>query len=102
MLDLATLGLSMSMQDELPKIRNEAGTDNVFQSNQEAVPEQETVLSTAASAVESVISTVESAASAVADALTPSASSCVAAVEACAVEAPTVDLSLPTAPCAAK
>ncbi|CAD7937665.1 unnamed protein product [Amoebophrya sp. A25] len=95
MLDLMTLGLSLGAQEELNKAREAHGAEL----NQEtAAPAEQTptVVSQAAEVVESALAAVESAASSVVDAMLPGGDMVETVMQSCAVEAPTIDLSLPS------
>lgn len=91
MLDLGSLLVSMGLQKEMQSVRTEIDDAQVF--GQEEQAESNVVVDT----VESTLQTVENAASSVVSALTPPAGVVSSVLEACAISAPTVDLSLPTA-----
>jgi hypothetical protein len=81
----------MGLQKEMQSVRKEIDAAQVFGQEQE-VQESNVVVDAVASSLE----TVENAASAVANALTPPTEMLTSTLDACAVSAPTVDLSLPT------
>lgn len=93
MLDLGSLLVSMGLQSEMQNVRKDIEEAQVFGDNQE-VSEPNTVVDAVASTLESV----ENVASSFANALTPPAGTVSSVLDACAMEAPSVDLSLPTAP----
>ncbi|CAD7922874.1 unnamed protein product [Amoebophrya sp. A120] len=98
MLDLMTLGLSIGAQEELQKARQDTGA--VCHQQEEAAPSDaestSTMMEACAEALESVLNTVENAASSVVSAMTPSSEMVESVMDNCTIEAPTVDLSLPT------
>jgi len=91
MLDLMTLGLSMGAQEDLEKMREESGVSTVIQEDQA----QNTATPAPVAAVANLLEGIESAASSAVAALMPSAS--VSESIASIAQAPTFDLSLPTA-----
>lgn len=97
MLDLGSLLVSMGLQSEMQTVRKDIENAQVFGDSQ-----QEAESSPVADAVASTLETVENAASSVANALTPPTGAVSAVLDACAVSAPSVDLSLPTAPVSKK
>jgi len=105
MLDLMTLGFSMGLNTDLQKMREQTGATGTC-NNDENLPEAEPTMATdalevAADAVGGVVNAFETAVTVTADALIPSWSMVESVVE-CVPTAPTVDLSLPTAPSAKK
>jgi len=97
MLDLGSLLVSMGLQSEMQAVRKDIDEAQVF-----GDANQETESNSVVDAVASTLETVESAASTVANALTPPAGAVTAVLDACATQAPSVDLSLPTAPVSKK
>jgi len=105
MLDLMTLGFSMGLNNDLQKMREETGATGTC-NNDENLAEAEANMATdalefAADAVGGVVNTFENAVTVTADALIPSWTMVESVVE-CVPTAPTVDLSLPTAPTSKK
>jgi hypothetical protein len=92
MLDLITLGASMGVQGELEKIREQNGEAMM----PEQPVESQGVLAGAAQAVSSGLEAVESAVTTVADAMIPTADMFEGMMPE-SIEAPVIDLSLPTA-----
>lgn len=93
MLDLMSLAASMGLQTEMPSVRKESDDAVTFQ--EQPVEQESTMLSAGAEAVEQALQTVENAASTVVSSLLPSWSAVSTTLDACTVEAPSVDLSLP-------
>ncbi|CAD7931332.1 unnamed protein product [Amoebophrya sp. A25] len=93
MLDLMTLGFSMGMQQELQSVRKETGAQvhNGTEQVQESSP---SMVSMIAENVESALTAVENAATSICEAMMPSGEGIAQVVES--VQAPVLDLSLPT------
>lgn len=91
MLDLGSFLVSMGLQKEMQSVRKEIDGAEVF--GQEAPVADST--NVFVDAVSSTLESVETAASAVVSSLTPSAGAVANVLDACAVSAPSVDLSLP-------
>mmetsp|Transcript_23796 Transcript_23796/g.60131 ORF Transcript_23796/g.60131 Transcript_23796/m.60131 type:complete len:105 (+) Transcript_23796:170-484(+) len=104
MLDLMTLGLSIAAQDEIEKARKDTGASINEQpaSDAESNSSTTTMMEAVAETVDSVLSSVESAASSMVSALTPSSEMVDQVMDSCTMEAPQVDLSLPTVPVSKK
>jgi len=90
MLDLGSLLVSMGLQSEMQSVQKEIGQADVFGQQQQTEQTQSTGM------VQAALDTVDNAASSVVNALTPPTQVMTQALDACAVSAPTVDLSLPT------
>jgi len=95
MLDLITLAASMGLQGDLVKMREETNAP-VHEDAQTEENVEGTTLTQAADAIGDVLGAAESTVACVASAMVPSASMVSAVMEGVALEAPTVDLTLPT------
>jgi len=104
MLDLMTLGLSMGLNTDMAKMREESGATGTCNNDANVTTESNVAteaLGVAADAVDQAVNAMENAVTATADALIPSWNMVESVVD-CVPTAPTVDLSLPTAPTAKK
>lgn len=95
MLDLMTLGASMGLQTELTKVREETGAAVHQEENVEATTTAGPIAQ-AANVVADALSAVECTVSAAASAMVPTSEMMSDVIENVSMEAPTVDLSLPT------
>jgi len=97
MLDLGSLLVSMGLQSEMQTVRKDIEEAQVFGEDLETESTSPVV-----DAVASTLESVENAASAVVNALAPPSEAVAGVLDACAIQAPSVDLSLPTAPVCTK